>query len=562
MQIDIKKLKKMTKDLKLLYVEDDEMARKSMLEMLGNFFSNVSVAVNGQDGLEKFQTTAFDLVLTDINMPRMTGLEMLSEIRKVDRGLPVLILSAYNDAELFLNALKLGSSDYILKPLEHNQFLMALQKVVEQIDLKKQIKNYQKELEEEVTLRTQELYEKLYFDDITPLSSRYSFFEDVKKYEKPTVIIIDIDEFKLFNEIYGIATGNLILEKFGEFILNFAEIRNFKAYRISADEFVLLEEYKENDLEDYQEYITSFFEELSHYKINIGNDFITLEATMGISIHQDNPLGCAKIAFEYAKKKQQKFFAYSLEIDTHEEKKDILVWKDTIKAAIEDKRVVPVYQGIVDASGKVVKYETLMRLREANSQKLITPFFFLDVAMKTKLYDSLSSTVIFSALKLAQETGVVLSVNFTFRDIQNKQFIHSIATFINAYEGLATQLVFEITESESFENYDIVKDFIKRFRAKGVRFAIDDFGSGFSNFEYILEIKPDYLKIDGSLVKNIDTDESSYILVKAIIGFSHKLGIKVIAEFVHNEKVFSLLKELHVDEYQGFYFYEPLEHLS
>ncbi|MEA3228238.1 MAG: EAL domain-containing protein, partial [Campylobacterota bacterium] len=203
----------------------------------------------------------------------------------------------------------------------------------------------------------------------------------------------------------------------------------------------------------------------------------------------------------------------------------------------------------------------LMRLREKETAKLISPFFFLDIAIKTKLYDTLSSRIIFNALELADKTKTVISINFTFSDIKNEAFIHQIAEYLYDKENLGALLVFEITEDESIESYDIVKEFIYRFRAYGIRFAIDDFGSGFSNFEYILEIQPDYLKIDGSLVKNIDSDERSYILVEAIIGFSHKLGIKVIAEYVHNETVFTMLKDLGVDEYQGFYFYEPLEAL-
>jgi EAL domain-containing protein (putative c-di-GMP-specific phosphodiesterase class I) len=102
-----------------------------------------------------------------------------------------------------------------------------------------------------------------------------------------------------------------------------------------------------------------------------------------------------------------------------------------------------------------------------------------------------------------------------------------------------------------------LKSFLEEFREIEVNFAIDDFGSGFSNFSLILEIAPDFIKIDGSLIKNIDTDNNSYELVKSIVAFSHALGKKTIAEFVHSKEIFEIAKSLQVDLFQGYYFSEP-----
>jgi EAL domain-containing protein (putative c-di-GMP-specific phosphodiesterase class I) len=150
-----------------------------------------------------------------------------------------------------------------------------------------------------------------------------------------------------------------------------------------------------------------------------------------------------------------------------------------------------------------------------------------------------------------------LSFNFTYTDIKNKLFIDQIEQHFINNDGLGNKAVFEITESESIENYEDIKIFIKRFKRYGVKFAIDDFGSGFSNFEHIIEIEPEYLKIDGTLVKNIDKDEKLLTVVSSIVYFSHKLGIKVIAEYVHSKEILDVLRKLNIDEYQGFYFSEP-----
>ena len=561
MNVDLKELRNACKDLHLLYVEDDVKARTIMLEMLEHLFTHITLATDGQDGLEKFKNASFDLIITDINMPRLTGVEMLTKIRSFDTKILVVVLSAYNEPELFLQTLRLGVDDFIIKPIEHNQFLNSLKKTTDKIKLLKQLQAHHQDLEDEVKKRTKELQTKLYYDDLTSLFSRYSFFEDIKEMQNPIIFLLDIDRFKLVNEIYGLEIGSIVLQEFAKFLLKFTQNSHFRVYRVSSDEFVLLEDTLDVDYSVYEHLVDDFFQKLSNFQVLLQDDFITIDVTIGISIAQKYPLECAKIALENAKENQKSYTTYSLSMNKKDEKRDALLWKHKIKSAIEENRIIPVYQAIVNESRGIVKYETLMRLEDAQTQELISPYFFLDIALKTKLYNSLSATIIFKALKLAHETDTILSVNFTFTDIKNKYFIQSIAEYIKEHKDVGTKLVFEITESENIESFKLVKEFIHKFRMFGVKFAIDDFGSGYSNFEHILEIQPDYLKIDGSLVKHIDTDKSSYILVKAIIDFSHKLGITVIAEYVHSETIFTLLKELHVDEYQGFYFYEPQQKL-
>ena len=125
-----------------------------------------------------------------------------------------------------------------------------------------------------------------------------------------------------------------------------------------------------------------------------------------------------------------------------------------------------------------------------------------------------------------------------------------------------TRLVFEILESENLSDYDFLEEFVLKYKKLGCKIAIDDFGSGYSNFIRIIRLKPDYLKIDGSLIKNIDKDNNSYEIVKSIIAFSKTLNIRTIAEYVHSEEIFNLLLELGVDEFQGYYFGKPDEDFS
>lgn len=124
------------------------------------------------------------------------------------------------------------------------------------------------------------------------------------------------------------------------------------------------------------------------------------------------------------------------------------------------------------------------------------------------------------------------------------------------------KITFEILESIRIENYAEVSQFIKNVKEYDCKVAIDDFGSGYPTLAHILNLDVDYLKIDASLIKNLDTDKNSQIVVETIVGFANKLGIKTIAEFVHSKEVFDKVVEMGIDYSQGYYITEPKPNIS
>ena len=153
-----------------------------------------------------------------------------------------------------------------------------------------------------------------------------------------------------------------------------------------------------------------------------------------------------------------------------------------------------------------------------------------------------------------------ISVNLSIEDISNDETIAFIHEQLKKY-SVANLIIFEILESENITDYEKIITFIDNVQSLGCRIAIDDFGSGYSNFAYLLRLKPNYIKIDGSSVKNINKDKNSFLITKTINNFAHSLGIKTIAEFVHSQEVFDIVKEMGVDEFQGYYFSAPKEEL-
>jgi EAL domain-containing protein (putative c-di-GMP-specific phosphodiesterase class I) len=119
-------------------------------------------------------------------------------------------------------------------------------------------------------------------------------------------------------------------------------------------------------------------------------------------------------------------------------------------------------------------------------------------------------------------------------------------------------IILEILENDNIEHYHLLTKKLVQFKQVAAKIAIDDFGSGYSNFSHIIGISPHYLKIDASLIKDIDTNRKSYEMVKAIVQFAKSLHIKTIAEFVSSKEIFDITYALGVDEFQGYYFGKPM----
>ena len=201
-----------------------------------------------------------------------------------------------------------------------------------------------------------------------------------------------------------------------------------------------------------------------------------------------------------------------------------------------------------------------MRLIEKDGKE-ISPFFFLDIAKKSRLYKELTRIVVTQAFEKFAGTSYEFSVNLSAEDIMQHNISEWFFELACEYK-VNNQIVVELVESEGIESFDMVDTFIHNAKENGMKIAIDDFGTGYSNFEYLIKLNTDYLKIDGSLIKEIDTDEKLYSVVETMTQFAKKNNIKVIAEFIANEKLYEKIKELDIEYGQGFYLGKPAHNLK
>jgi EAL domain-containing protein (putative c-di-GMP-specific phosphodiesterase class I) len=228
-----------------------------------------------------------------------------------------------------------------------------------------------------------------------------------------------------------------------------------------------------------------------------------------------------------------------------------------IKNAIEDDRIVPYFQPIFDIrTHEITKYEALVRLIEEDG-KVLSPFFFLEASKKGNYYLKITEIMLDKVFTIFNYVDKEVTINLSFLDISNKAISNKIMTLLSRNQNTASRVTFEILEDEAVLDDKVLLDFVTAVRAYGVKIAIDDFGSGFSNFQRVMEINPDIIKIDGSIIKDIKDSEKSQVLTEAINNFSHSLGIQTVAEFVSDEDIFMKVASLGIDYAQGYYISEP-----
>jgi len=228
-----------------------------------------------------------------------------------------------------------------------------------------------------------------------------------------------------------------------------------------------------------------------------------------------------------------------------------------IKNCVTNNQIEPFVQGIYNAKTLTLeKYECLMRLIDTKNDKALSVFPFLGTSKKIKTYEDMMKIMIEKSFSLLSSRDIDFSVNLSYEDLANHSFMTFMYEKINSFYA-PKRIVFEILETDYIEDFSVVEKFTAHVKNFGCKIAIDDFGSGFSSMENILKIKPDIIKIDGSLVKNLDSSQDSQTIIKNIVNIAKGINAKTVAEYVHNKKILDITRKLEVDYLQGFYLDEP-----
>lgn len=403
--------------------------------------------------------------------------------------------------------------------------------------------------------RKNRLIEEQITDDLTGLPNRIKLLQDIKFLRSPQLAIIDINNFKTINNFYGTETGDAVLRATSQRITE--KLDNMAmAYRIGSDHFALLAT-QQLGLEPFKKRIKEIIEHIKQTQFSDDTPELHLTATAGISCHQRNLLiAGAEHALKRAKRMNEELAVdESAEMDTKRQQQNIL-WAHKLGVALKEGRVKPFFQPIINnRSGEIIKYEALARIVDEDGQ-IITPYFFLDAAKQTRQYALLTRAIIEHSFQAMLGNDHIVSLNFTVEDIRNNSTVEFFKQQIQAL-GVADRVVIELTESEGIENYSEVSEFINDIKTFGCRISIDDFGTGYSNFNHLIHLNVDYLKIDGSIIKNINDDKNAELITTTLVDFAKRLGMETVAEFVDSQEVLDKVTALGVDYSQGFFLGKP-----
>ncbi|MEN8726743.1 MAG: GGDEF domain-containing phosphodiesterase [Sulfurovum sp.] len=448
--------------------------------------------------------------------------------------------------------------------------LRKLMEIKQEVDLDKKGKNMSATLPQPVKKILASANEKKPSPVIVSSKTMQDHQKIISEYNGIAVVsLIDIVAFDDINILYGYEIGTRMVGEMQSLIDNTLQEMEMKGlfskhsvefsyelYHVYADKVCL---FIKNDFSHHllDIMVKQLSEKISNHKFFISDDsHIHLNVTFGATKGDASvSLLYAEKALQEAKKSHNNYIFYdSYSIN----KNDHILNKvyETLLDNIKQETVTPHFQGIFDVNDGTVpyKFESLMRLMDSEG-RVLSPEVFMEKSKEYRLYTQLMSQMIEKVFDVMENHDVSMTLNLSYLDINNTELCNTLMRKVKQM-GNGSRLTVEIVESEHIEDLEQVNEFIFALKKRGVLIAIDDFGSGFSNFDNIVNLDIDYVKLDGSLVSKID-DKKYRVILENMVNICHDLGIKTIAEYISDESIMELAKSIGVDYLQGHHLHKP-----
>jgi len=529
------------KDVTILIADDEPTNRFIIKSFLKQEGYNILEAKNGFEAVELAKNNKIDVILMDAMMPEMDGFEAIKEIKKIEnlQNIPILMITALDSKDDKVKAFESGANDFITKPVDKDELLLRVKSFVKMRCL--YIQNV-----------------KARIDPIYKVPNLQALRDKVDKSLNPVGIFFQIKEYDSLVYLYGIEGTKIIIKDMLNYINTHCPVENKEIYVISEDRFAV---YWDND-DEIELDVLEYFAKKLYDNINaktFGNNIFKNDlkiTVIGNSIKEH----FVQISLLSLKEAIRKNIACIISNNIYQEMtKNIehtIKMIELIDKSIQNEKIVPVYQPIFDVkTNKIYKYECLVRIQKDDGS-LMSPFFFLDIAKRSDQYDLITKIMITKTFEYMKDKKCEFSINLSSLDIENKNTIKFLFEKLEKYK-LHKRLIIELLEDETIHNFDEVLSFIKELKQMGIRVAIDDYGSGYSNLERIFQFEPDFIKIDGSIIKGIVDDKTKEAITKSAVYLAKEIGVKTIAEFVADKEIYDKCIEIDVDFLQGYYISEP-----
>lgn len=551
--------------MKVLIIEDDPVTSLILRHLLTERAYDVTACATAEEAMKICREAVFPLLFMDLYLPGMDGFSFCRWLRNQPAGdQPVILVGTASDRTADLQKiLEAGADDYIVKPYDKGVLdvrLVIAQQLVKNREIKRSLEeNLQQERERLKYLATH--------DPLTKLLNRAAFVEKVQNSVQAArfggssaLLYVDLDNFKLINDSLGHTAGDSVLAEVATLLQESMRDRDVPG-RFGGDEFgVLLEDVCLPEAKAIGQRILSRMEEL-HFS-DSGRAFV-VGSSIGLviidgTVPAEVVIACADSACYGAKVRgRNRVEVYDGYDGAMTDFRDQAPRAAEIKDAIRTQSFEILFQPIVDVqTTNPVLYEVLVRL--PSQGKLLLPSHFLPAAERFHLMPEIDRQVITKALKhLVKDHKLRLAINLSGQSFGDRALPDFIGASFNAAGVEPDRVTFEITETAVISNLPAARTMMHQLHGAGFRFALDDFGAGFSSFSYLKDLIADYLKIDGNFVHDAERGHSDWIFVELMNEVAHRLKIKSIAEFVEQEATLAKLRAIGVDLAQGYLFGMP-----
>ena len=555
--------------LRILIVEDDPVARAILSRLLEARGHEVYACADAEhaETAHREHNGEFPLVLLDLFLPGRSGFDFCRWLREQAGGDRHYILAgtASKEPADLRRILDAGADDYLIKP--YRQGLLDVRLAVAEQNLR--VRAARRELEDQLRRERERLAYLATRDPLTKLFNRSQLSAAIDGAIARTaaggapgaLIYIDLDNFKIVNDTLGHAAGDRLLVQLA-YLLQGATRHGDVAARFGGDEFVVL--LKDVSAAEANTLAERFRARVGEFVFCDSGKSFHVGVSIGLTLITGNTPGEQVVANAdsacYAAKSRGRNRVELYQANGHEliQLRRDSDWMAQVKEALKSNRFEIWFQPIVELdTGRPHSYEALLRLC-TDTGEFAPPNLFLPAAERFRLMREIDRWVIRAAARhLATDETLRLSVNLSgqsFGDDALPEFIEK--RFSDA--GVApARVTFEITESAVISNLATAQTMIARLRDAGFQFALDDFGAGFSSFAYLKNLHVDYLKIDGSFIRDLTREPANLPIVKVMHDIAHHLNIRSVAEFVENEEQVAALRSIGVDLAQGYFFGKP-----
>lgn len=413
------------------------------------------------------------------------------------------------------------------------------EKIIEYISIRQDITDL---------IRSQKLLEIYSTDRITSLPNLQALNERLKVNDSELMsIFLDIKDFAIINELYGRVIGDEILLKLSLKLNSYLDNDGVTLYKLCSDRYMILIEDKKL-FTKYDSLVEFTFLNEDNFII----DDIVVNFSIGVTYGVKELFSKSSLALKEAKKRKSRFAVYDDSLNTKEIHQQNLKKFNDFKDALLNDRIEPFFQPIVDAkTEKLVKYESLARIIDRDG-KVIAVADFLDIAEKSSFFENFTRQMIQKIFAISNASNQEVTINLTYENINSATLVKYIENRLQIYKG--PQITFEILESEEISDYTILEQFIDMVKGYGALIAIDDFGTGYSNFVHLSKFKADFIKIDGSIISNLENDKNNKLILSILIEYAKENDIKTIAEYVSTPEIAKIARDLGVDLLQGYHY--------